>query len=221
MGNTKLRIRTGTARYPRGQQRIEAILRAAEKILIKQGYGKLTMRNVARAAKTTVGNIQYYYPTKERILRDLLDYTLRGIFEDFEAIAGDAGKTPEQKLLAFLTCIIDSFRTEKKTKFYPEFWVQANRDPVAAKVLEEMYERGLLDLQNYIMGTNTSLNESESRDMALTVMGSVEGMVIFIGRGRPWEGSFEAVRDLLLTHCVALVKNARGSRPDGHNCAAV
>ena len=61
--------RPGTARYPKGQERVEKILNAAKDILVRKGYPGLTMRNIAAAAATTVGNLQYYYPDKDRLLK--------------------------------------------------------------------------------------------------------------------------------------------------------
>jgi AcrR family transcriptional regulator len=92
--------RPGTARYPKGKERVEKILNAAKNVLVKEGYGGLTMRNVALGAGTTVGNLQYYYADKDRLLHDMLEYMVTGFFEDFSAILQDPKRMAEEKLVA-------------------------------------------------------------------------------------------------------------------------
>ena len=111
--------RPGTARYPKGKERVEKILNAAKNVLVKEGYGGLTMRNVALGAGTTVGNLQYYYADKDRLLHDMLEYMVTGFFEDFSAILQDPKRMAEEKLVAYIDCIFDAFSVEDKGKFYP------------------------------------------------------------------------------------------------------
>src|SRR5580658_284986 len=146
--------RPGTARYPKGKERMEQILKAAKDVLIKEGYGGLSMRNVALAAGTTVGNLQYYYADKDRLLRDMLEYMVHGFFEEFSAILRDPNKMAEEKLVAYIDCIFDAFSVEDKGKFYPEIWAWSNHYPTAAKLMEEMYETGFAYLHDILRQIN-------------------------------------------------------------------
>jgi AcrR family transcriptional regulator len=206
--------RPGTARYPKGKERVEMILTAAKNVLVKEGYSGLTMRNVAAGAGTTVGNLQYYYADKDSLLRDLLQYMVQGFFEDFNSILQDPRRTAEQKLIAYIDCIFAAFSIEDKGKFYPEFWAWSNHDATAAKLLEEMYETGFVSLHGIIREMNSKLTTREVKDLAITIVGSIEGLVVFLGYRRPWEKSLKKVRDYTVSSCLYLVKTngGRGKR---------
>ena len=198
--------RPGTARYPKGKERVEKILKAAKDVFITKGYGGLTMRNVASGAGTTVGNLQYYYPDKDRLLRDLLEYMVHGFFESFSSIAQNPRKTAEEKLIAWIDCIFDAFPIEDKGRFYPELWALSNHDAAAAKLMGEMYETGMQTLRGIIKDMNPKLSTREVRDIAVTIVGSIEGLVVFVGYRRPWAKSIKAVRRYVMHSCLNLVK---------------
>ena len=68
--------------------RIEA---AAKELFIKRGFHATSMRDIAQAANTSLGNLYNYYRTKEDILESIIeryqkviDLRLRSIFEDIE-----------------------------------------------------------------------------------------------------------------------------------------
>jgi AcrR family transcriptional regulator len=204
--------RPGTARYPKGKERVEMILRAAKDILVRKGYPGLTMRNIAAAAATTVGNLQYYYSDKDRLLKDLLNYMVHGFFENFATISENPKSSPEDKLVAYIDCIFDAFPIEDKGKFYPEFWALSNHDKVAAQLMEDMYETGMVPLQKIISEINPTLTRTEVKDIAITIVGSVEGLVVFVGYQRPWAKSLKAVRRYVIQNCLYLVKAERRVR---------
>ena len=55
-------------------ERKEQILQSALEIIATQGYGKLTMRALARASGLKLGALQYHFPTWEAVLRALAGY---------------------------------------------------------------------------------------------------------------------------------------------------
>lgn len=52
----------------RGEATRERILEAALKLFRKKGFETATMRDIARAAKVSLGNAYYYYPSKEALV---------------------------------------------------------------------------------------------------------------------------------------------------------
>ena len=53
----------------KGQERSEAILDAAERLLVDEGHAALSLRGVAQRAGIRLGNLQYYFATREEIVR--------------------------------------------------------------------------------------------------------------------------------------------------------
>lgn len=194
-------------RYPKGKKRIESVLKAARRIFVKQGYAGCTMRNIAKQSGTTVGNLQHFFPNKSKLLHDLLEYTVHDFLVGFEAIINDPDKTGEEKLIAYIGTIFDAFPTEEKTKFYPEFWALSNHNKHAAKLLEDLYENGLVPLIQIINEINPKLTKREQREIAISIVGWVEGSVVFVGYQRSWSSSFNAVRRTTIEACLHIIKS--------------
>jgi AcrR family transcriptional regulator len=57
---------------PRGQQRIEAILDAAERLFAASGYEAVSTNQIAAEAHTAIGSLYQFFPNKEAILRALV-----------------------------------------------------------------------------------------------------------------------------------------------------
>lgn len=61
----------------RGEQRREnmrrALIAAAHTLFVRQGYEATTMLQIVRSAGTSIGNCYFYFPTKESLLRAIVD----------------------------------------------------------------------------------------------------------------------------------------------------
>ena len=89
---------TTTARY---QDRRERIVRLAARVFAEKGYHEATMRDIARAARSSLAGLYYYFPSKEEILFAIsvraLDTVIAG------ALACRNGEhTPGERLRAFV-----------------------------------------------------------------------------------------------------------------------
>ena len=63
----------GVTGYRRGDQTRSSLLAAAHRVLITAGYANFSMRRVATEAGVSVGNLQYYFSTKDALTAALLD----------------------------------------------------------------------------------------------------------------------------------------------------
>lgn len=55
----------------------QRIMNAAKKVIMEQGYNKLTLRQVAAEAGISPGTLYYYYKSKNMILYDIVDQSTR------------------------------------------------------------------------------------------------------------------------------------------------
>ena len=58
-----------------------AILEAAKDVLVEEGFAALSLREVAKRADMTVGNVGYYFPSKDSLLAALAEH----IFDRWDA----------------------------------------------------------------------------------------------------------------------------------------
>src|SRR5215510_14799166 len=65
-------VRSGTGTRRSGQAAARRILRSAHALLAKSGPAQFSMRNVAAQAGLHLANVQYYFPTRDALMRAIL-----------------------------------------------------------------------------------------------------------------------------------------------------
>lgn len=63
----------------RARVTVEAILRATARILVKHGYEGMTTNHVAKLAGVSVGSLYQYFPSKEALVRELVQRHLEQV----------------------------------------------------------------------------------------------------------------------------------------------
>jgi AcrR family transcriptional regulator len=197
--------RARVATFEKGHARIEAILEAAAEVLISQGYKKLTLRQIALRAGITVGNLTYYYSSKEALLKDLLDNILRTYLNEMERIAEASGDSPKYRFVAIVEYLIEDLHTQRTTKFFPELWALANHDDYAAELMENMYADERQALAELIHAINPDLDERQVNHLALFVSASIEGMTMFVGAGKKQEDALESMKNMACESFLLLI----------------
>ncbi len=204
--------RKGTALHPKGQRRLEKILKEAKAIFIHEGYSALTMRNVAKKANTTVGNLQYYYPNKASLVADMLRYFSAEFYTEMENIDHDPRRSNEEKLTAFIERYLDDLYCNEMSLYCPELWALANHDDAVSKYLYEVFSEIRDYLKKLVKNVNPDLTSTQVNDMTILMMASMEGLLVFVGHGKPWASSVDRVRTLALQSYIDLVKQGSGKK---------
>ncbi len=188
--------RARAATYRKGHERIEDILAAAEFVLVNKGYKKLTMRQIALQAGMTVGNLTYYYASKEALLKDMLENILRSYLRAMDRAESGGGDTPVARFVAVVEFLIQDLNTQRTTSLFPELWALANHDDHAARLMEHMYEAERAVLARLIRAANPQLDDNQVAQYALYVSCSIEGMTMFVGAGKSQQASLGAMKKM-------------------------
>lgn len=191
--------------------RLLTILDAARDIFREQGYANLTMRKVATRAGISIGNLNYYYRTKEDLLRDFIDYVITPYLEAFDHAREEAGQSPEKQLQAVLEFWIEDLATAETTAFFPECWALANHNPFVAELLDDMYTKARQSLNELIPLINPTLTQKESEHIALYMCASMEGLIIFAGYKKPWAARLGTLKQISINNSINMIKNTKGS----------
>ncbi len=86
------------AAYASDEKRAE-LVGAAAALLYAQGLQRTTLSHVAEKAGVPLGNVYYYFKTKDALAKAVIDSHLEGLAA---ALAAWESKTPLERLLAFL-----------------------------------------------------------------------------------------------------------------------
>ncbi|MFT6896134.1 MAG: AcrR family transcriptional regulator [Paraglaciecola sp.] len=203
----KRNIRKGTGESRRGKETVLLILDSAKSIFIEEGYSNLSMRKVSVRAQISVGNLQYYYPNKNDLLKDLLDHSIDEFMLEFERLRLDVNDDPELHLVSIIKLIVLDLGNPTTTKFYPELWALANHDDYADTLMDRIYARVRCPLENCVARLNPALSTEQVQKVALFISASMEGMTMFVGHGKVWNDSIKQLANITITSSIQLVKN--------------
>ncbi|MEQ9452542.1 MAG: TetR family transcriptional regulator [Pseudomonadales bacterium] len=100
----------------KGQETRERILLEGRKLLVAYGNGGLTMREVAKRCAIKLGNLQYYFASREVLLEAIISNeaeqdvaTIRGVFA--------SNKSSRAKLQAIIDGLLQRWRGESAVVF--------------------------------------------------------------------------------------------------------
>lgn len=191
--------------YARGREGHVQILQAALGLLVDSGYRAMSMRRVAQACDMKLGNLTYYFPTKEDLVRELLDAVISSYEIEFDAIVHETGISAEDRLTEVCILILEDICTKKTTRVFPELWALSNHDPFVLDRVQEMYARARVALEEIIAEINPALPSDERQILALFISGSMEGLTMFAGHDKPFQPQMPWLERIAVRSFVQLV----------------
>jgi AcrR family transcriptional regulator len=195
--------------YAPGQERVVQILETAVAILIEDGIGAVTLREIARRMGIRSGAIYHYYATREELILDMLSGVLKSYEDFFVDFREVSDQPPEARLRAFIGTVLDDIQTLRTTRLFPELWILSERDEQVARMVDAIYIRSRLIAKRFILAINPALDPRTLENLALFVCGSLEGMTVFAGHRKPWAGEMERLKTIAADAMIAAVKAAR------------
>lgn len=187
----------GTARWSKGRERVTAILTAARELLIEEGVASFFLRNVAARAGLQLGHLQYYFRTKELLVRALMEDVARSyVAEKAQVLA----QLPDDPLIRFTTWIdwlLEDAQDRSTQRLFIQLWaLNEHMDGGTAGLLDDLYSDDLRIIEELIEAVNPRLLPSERRARAAFIASTVEGTMVAIrGVGpRAWRRIEEEIR---------------------------
>lgn len=191
--------------YARGRTGHEQILRAALSLLVEEGYRAMSMRRVAAACGMKLGNLTYYFPSREDLVRELLDAVITSYEIEFDAIVHEETVSPEHRLEELCVLILEDIGTKKTTRIFPELWALSNHDPFVFDRVQELYARARVSLIAIVSEMNPRLNAVQCETVALFISASMEGMTVFAGHEKPFAARMPWIERVAVKSFVDLV----------------
>ncbi len=189
----------------KGEKRIKIILEAAELLLIDSGYHNFSMRKVATKAGVSVGNLQYYFPSKNKLLQAMLDHVIQNYLDTFKQFRGRY--TPKEQFVKVIKAVIKDLNTKHTTVFFPELWSMANHEKFISEIMDSMYGKYRTLVADIIRDINPSLNECQAQRLSIFVTASIEGHTIFIGYKKPWAREAKSIIDISIQSFLWLIEH--------------
>lgn len=162
----------------KGQERSEAILDATEQLLVEEGHAALTLRGVAQRAGIRLGNLQYYFATREELVRALLARILERATAQVEARVGGAAAS-SRTLDTALEPLLEDQKDPDSYRLFYDLWAMAAREPTIAAELRAFYARYIDAVAQRLREASPGLGRAETRARAELLVALLEGLSLF------------------------------------------
>ena len=110
------------------QQRGQRIVKAAEKLFARKGYGEVAMEDVAARAGLAVGTIYNYFPSKSALLLAIVRRETQSLLASGRNILEDPPRDPVAGVSAFTGIFLDDF-TRDDRRLWRELFGAAIAEP--------------------------------------------------------------------------------------------
>lgn len=94
---------------PRTSDKRDKLIRSADRLILAQGYKQTTLSDIAKDSGVPLGNVYYYFKTKEEIARTIIDARLAAMQAMLARCA--QADDPKARLLEFLDFPVQSRQT--------------------------------------------------------------------------------------------------------------
>ena len=168
----------------KGSERIRMILEEAKNTLVDEGFSGLSFRNVAKRAGITVGNVTYYFPTKDDLLVELAGY----IFDRWEdRFRRNLPSNLTDKMDIFLYSIrymIEENKRVKSNRLLLEMWAMANHSTAVMRMLDAFYCKMRAWIEDMLADIAPNQSVRKRRLRAALITSQIEGLMVLIGPNR-------------------------------------
>lgn len=186
---------SGPMATDKGNARVRAILEEAKNILVEDGFAELSFRTIAKRAGITVGNVTYYFSTKEHLMEELASY----IFDRWNA--GFRKRVPDDvtgTLEIFnhsIRYMIEENKRPRTNALLQEMWAMSSRSDVVMRMLDIFYERMRLWIDGMLANVNPELPVRTRRLRAALITSQIEGLIVLIGPRRIPHDELRGIED--------------------------
>jgi AcrR family transcriptional regulator len=182
MATTRTRAIAATSK---GNERVGEILEAAKTILVEDGFSALSFREVARRTEMTVGNVGYYFPSKDDLLTALAEH----IFDRWDARF--RRHVPAEVVGAkaifshSIWYMIEENKRPKTKSLLLEMWSLANRSRATMRMMDAFYRRMRQWLEAMLADLDPGAPPNTRRLRAALITAQIEGLMLLVGPNSP------------------------------------
>jgi len=177
-----------------------AILTAAAEVISECGVQNTRIRDVAERAGTSAPGVLYWFPTKDELLAEALQFAddrfYAGLTEELEGL----GSARER-----LGRMVELWPADGdgETVLWMELWVRSLRDPRLAATREGLDRRWRDAIADIVRDGQASgeFGPADADDVALLLGALMDGFAIQLALGDP-----AVTADVVKRHCLALAE---------------
>jgi AcrR family transcriptional regulator len=169
--------------------------RRARPVLAQEGYAEFSLRRVARRVNIRLSTLQHYFPSRDDLLRAVVEHTVAEYDATYERQSSRWGTSARSKLVGMVRYLLEDLRQPDTAGFFVEFWARGLRDPMAGRLLHQAYRHHRDRIRIAMAPLNPSISGHTAELRALLAVALIEGLTIFIGGQRVRDPSLEGLEE--------------------------
>lgn len=158
----------------KGQKTRQEILDKSTEVLITKGYDALVLRDIALQVGIKLGNLQYYFPTREDLVTEVVEeYHLR-LNQEMEELY-NSRQTPKTKLLTMVNFYVERWSMKEAFLYFLVIQLSAHNKKIRQakiQIYESFYER----LESIIQAVAPRLTPIQRRQKARLITTLLDGI---------------------------------------------
>jgi AcrR family transcriptional regulator len=174
--------RSSAPKRREGNDTASRIVLAAREILMDEGHAQFSMRNVASRAGVHLNNVQYYFKTREQLVRALLEDTGARYRASYDKLLAVAPAEPVARFNALIEFSLQDVSTWETRRFFIQLWsLLITLDDRSGTLLDDLYAIDIEQLSGFIAELVPGIAPTEIRRRASVLAAMIEGMVVVRG----------------------------------------
>jgi AcrR family transcriptional regulator len=154
----------------------QSIIAQVREILLTDGYASLSLRRVAEACSMSLGNLQYYFPTRESLVIAFVRHWIL-----LEARQRERLKAKElgarQLATQWVDDLFDYLVGNLHGSVLAELWAMASHDATAREELHAWYDEERAYYSGVLRDINPGLSAREAQHRVRLIEALVEGLI--------------------------------------------
>lgn len=195
-------------RTVQGAQTREAILDGATTVLTTLGLAGFSIPQVAAAVGIAPGNLTYYFPTREDLIRALSERLLDKYARQFDDMCSELAERDDVGLNELVDWLLDDAVSFDTVHMFPELWAMANQHDFVAESLDHIYDGAVAALLRALGVPPDAVAADELRACAYLLGCVSEGTTALFGRGGVQDPRFIAMKKQAKRVIVATLQDA-------------
>ncbi|WP_454739228.1 TetR/AcrR family transcriptional regulator [Cupriavidus necator] len=160
-----------------------AIVRVARKLLLEGGSLEFSLRAVALGAGVSISNLQYYFPTRQAVLRAVMAPIIDAYLDNLKR-ALDSSASPREALNALMERALRDAKDTKNGALWWHFASLASTDAECARLFDEWYETLTRGIAELIRAVNPKCKVADSLNTAALLVAMADGLALQFGAVR-------------------------------------
>lgn len=200
--------------YEPGRVTREAIVLAAQSVLLEFGHARFTIERVATKLGISPGNVNYYFPTKASLLETLIVFTLSEYRRRVRG-AGERFNTGNKESLGdVLRWLMEDAISDHTNRLFRELWALALNDARIAKAMDAFYARSVRAHLRRLKDRTDVHGEPQRLEAIVLFMHLLsEGSTVLFGMRPEARDTFERVREIAHEAFMTLLQSPKGPDP--------